>query len=421
METPDEHWGLVKDLREFTSSLAKEDVLAVRRSDLNDKLLQYAYDPFMTYKQKFPSVDMQKLGVINAEMFSLLDKLADRSLSGNAAIEKINEHVAKYGQGIKLICNKDLDCGISAITINKVYGKNFIPKFCIQLAMEEDINRITFPILAQLKYNGARVVVLIKDGDITFKSRGGHIFSFPRLAEHIKMLCTDKTNCMLDGELTLGDSQGTDHTDVSGLINSAIKGSPIPDRYFSLLQYNVFDYMPLGDFLNQKCVTKYKARFASVQSMLKLLPYVKGPIVVAKTWEVHSKEELLELYNSLLAKEYEGLILKKPDSLYTFKKNKTWIKMKSTDTADLFCANIIEGKGKYEGGIGSLICRGRVEGKEVEVSVGSGLTDLDRGRPSHYYVGKIIEVKYNKVITDSTTGLHSLFLPRFVCVRRDKS
>ena len=42
METSDEHWGLVKDLREFTSSLAKEDVLAVRRSDLNDKLLQYA-------------------------------------------------------------------------------------------------------------------------------------------------------------------------------------------------------------------------------------------------------------------------------------------------------------------------------------------------------------------------------------------
>lgn len=94
--------------------------------------------------------------------------------------------------------------------------------------------------------------------------------------------------------------------------------------------------------------------------------------------------------------------------------------MKATDTADLLCVGYNEGIGKYEGMIGSLICEGMIDGKLIIVNVGSGLNDNDRQRDPHKYIGKTIEVAYNKVIQDSKTYQYSLFLPRFLQVRSDK-
>lgn len=408
---------LLHVLRLHTSNIDKQIILNDDASELDKKVFQWAYDPFKTYKQKFDNINWGYLGEPCEDMFVLLNLLASRELSGNEARSRIDKFAKTHGDLIKLICNKDLDCGVSAVTLNKVFGEHFIPKFNIQLAKEVDIDKLTMPILGQLKYNGARVITLVQDGVVTFKSRGGHEFGYPELREIIRKGFEPGENYMLDGELTFGDSQGSDHTAVSGMINSAIKGTPVRNNLG--LIYHVFDSMPLEEFNASKCNRLYDERLSLV---VKHVDNIGSPKVqVATTYGFQSKEDINRQYEHLLSLGYEGLILKYKTHKYTFKKNANWIKMKATETADLLCVDYQEGKGKYEGMIGALICEGKVKGKDVIVSVGSGLNDNDRSISPNHYVGKIIEVDYNKVIQDSKTSGWSLFLPRFVIVRKDKS
>jgi len=144
------------------------------------------------------------------------------------------------------------------------------------------------------------------------------------------------------------------------------------------------------------------------------------PLELAVTNEAHNKEAVEELYEEVIAQNYEGLILKRADHLYTFKRSKDWVKLKEIKTADLKCVGVQEGTGKYEGMIGALMCEGMVEGKFVTVNVGSGLSDVQRSLDDIQYIGETIEVKYNSVIRDSVTNQFSLFLPRYAIARFDK-
>ena len=47
----------------------------------------------------------------------------------------------------------------------------------------------------------------------------------------------------------------------------------------------------------------------------------------------------------------------------------------------------------------------------IKVNSGSGLNDGDREKPPEYYIGKIIEVEYNEIITAKNKDGYSLFLP----------
>ena len=93
--------------------------------------------------------------------------------------------------------------------------------------------------------------------------------------------------------------------------------------------------------------------------------------------------------------------------------------MKQVKTADLECFDYEE-HSKDETLIGSLRLRGVVGGKDIEVSVGSGLSDMDRHRDPDYFLGRTIEIKYNSLVQDHRTSKWSLFLPRYVMVRTDK-
>jgi len=89
-------------------------------------------------------------------------------------------------------------------------------------------------------------------------------------------------------------------------------------------------------------------------------------------------KELNNLFTNTINQGQEGLMLKKWDSLYSFKRSNAWLKLKPVLDADLTCVDIIEGEGKYKGMVGALACEGFVDGTFVKVKVGSGLTDMDR-------------------------------------------
>lgn len=408
---------LIQKLRTTNSTDLKRSMLVFDADETDKKVFRYAYDPFKKFGVRSEFIS-ERLGEATPAMFQLLDQLAARELTGDKARAMVRDFSHANGDLIYLICNKDLDCGVSAVTLNSAFGPHFIPKFNIQLAVKKPIEKVTLPINAQIKYNGARVLAFVHDGSVIFRSRGGHEFGFPELRESlVRSPLGAYLGYVLDGELTKGDSAGFNHTSVSGMVNSAIKGNPIP--YGQGLVFNVFDCMPVDEFHKMSCPRPYVERFGKVKQIVDSMRSKNVQVALNQVFE--NRDELKAYYDKLLGLGYEGLILKSDHHKYTFKKNDNWIKLKAEEPADLLCVGVNPGSGKYEGMIGSLQLQGTVNGKFVTVDCGSGMTDYDRSRPANTYVGKTIEITYNDVVMDTSTNKWSLFIPVYQSVREDKS
>lgn len=109
---------------------------------------------------------------------------------------------------------------------------------------------------------------------------------------------------------------------------------------------------------------------------------------------------------------FEGAYIKHINHIYEpGKRVNTAAKLKYRKSADLLCIDIIEGTGKYQGLIGSLVLQ---DSKGRIVAVGSGLDDLLRYKNKDYFIGQVIEVEYEQIID-------TYIQPTFICIRRDKT
>lgn len=402
---------LLRDLAATSSRLHKEHLLKdIAYEDWQTFVT--AYDPYKMYYVRFKEYDMDNLGEPNRMMFNLLERLAVREITGNEARTAVERHAEMFGDLIKLVCNKDLRCGVTATLFNNVHPTS-IPQFEVQLAKEVPLEKLNYPILAQIKFDGVRLIIINNAGEITFRTRKGKTVELPKVRELLSIRMP--SNWVLDTEVTFETGKPEDRTKISGMINSAMHGGAIDETN---LVFNAFDCMPINMWYETKCSAPYTERYNTLSMLLTKIE--AQAFRIAYTLELQSAEEAASFYNVAIEEGYEGLILKPADHLYTFKRSKDWVKMKEVKTADLTCEGIQKGEGKYEDQIGALVCTGIVEGQEIKVNVGSGLTDHDRSRSYEHYLGKTIEIKYNSLIQDQTTGLYSLFLPRFVDVRFDK-
>lgn len=401
---------LLIELLKHSSTIAKQQTLKSATA-LDRQVFRYAYDKNKTFGVTFAKIG-PTIGEPNVEMFELLDRLANRSLSGHAAINAVEAFAAKHGDLIKLVCNQDLACGVAATTVNKAWP-GLIPQFKVQLAKEVPIEKLKYPLYMQLKYDGVRIIITKKDNVVTFRTRNGKQIFLPFCEDQLTVSLPN--NIMIDTEVTIKEGTTVDRTKVSGMINSARSHGIIDEQ---ILVFNAFDYMPVHDFEACICNTPYIDRLAKLKE---IIDAANTPVLtLALTWIARTPAQVNEVYMDTISQNLEGLILKSPTHLYSFKRSADWVKLKEVKTADLLCVDWAPGTGKYEGMIGALVCEGVVEGKQVLVSIGSGLTDADRADHPSDYLSNIIEVKYNSVIQDSKTGRWSLFLPRFVCVRFDK-
>lgn len=407
---------ILQELNNAPGTYAKMEVLK-HLNQAGQKVFEYAYNPDKVYGVRFTDAEINWgfIGDPTDNMFNALDALANRQVTGHDARHLVEDIAHAHGDLIKLICNKDLDCGVQATTINKVFP-GLIPKFKVQLAKEVPIENLKYPLIGQLKYDGVRLVTIWAHEQIVFKTRNGKIIHLPRIKAELEKVCAKLAlkPCVLDGEVIIKQGLSVDRTKVSGMINSARSGNTINE---DLLEFNIFDWLPYEDFQKQKCGLPYIERYNKLFAVVAQLPDNYKPAI---NYDFRSPEEVQTVYSQLIEQGQEGLILKPHHHKYTFKRSKDWVKLKEVRTADLQCIDVEMGTGKYQGMIGALVCKGKVEGKSVVVKVGSGLTDLDRAMAHGDYLYKTIEIKYNSVIEDSTTGNWSLFLPRYIAVRFDK-
>jgi len=98
----------------------------------------------------------------------------------------------------------------------------------------------------------------------------------------------------------------------------------------------------------------------------------------------------------------EGLIVRKPDTLYATGRSRDILKVKSFFDMEAVVIDHIEGKGRNRGRLGSLLVE-LPENKKVRFKVGTGFSDEERSNPPP--VGSIITFKYY--------GFYKSGLPRF--------
>lgn len=406
----------------------KIDLLNKHKSDpLLKKIVKAALDPFTQYYiRKIPQYTPNEgQGIALSFGIDTLNDLANRLVTGNAGIdhlkstlEALNEQDAKV---IERIIAKDLKCGVSISTANKVWPK-LIHEYPVMLCSQYEqklVDKIKFPAYVQMKMDGMRFNAIVRNGGVEFRSRNGKELDLKGNLVNEFLALANGVDCVFDGELMVmfdNDYQFADRQTGNGILNKANKGT-ISDAEASMVHASLWDVIPYDDFVKGVCNVDYSIRWASVMSLVDSQPSKDKRIWRVYHIQVNTLDEANEEFQRLLADGYEGIILKDPSGKWEDKRTKSQIKFKGELECDLKIVGLQAGTGKYEGMLGAILCES-ADGV-VKVSVGSGFNDAHRKTLGDEIIGKIVAVKYNARITNKQ-GEESLFLPIFVEVREDK-
>ena len=335
------------------------------------------------------------------------------------------------------VLTKRVNIGIGAKLINKAVGKALVPDPSLMLAEDDEAQIAKWStIVIEEKYDGVRVIALVKDDTVSYFTR-----SFNELPGRCLQKITSELKALLngievpspgiffDGELT-----DLNRKSVSGKVTQMLKGSPA-DSIGDDMLYNIFDVEEAAVLDKGKGDNPFSQRRALLETMFKtnkidliIDRYIDKKnekpqltsIVLANSITTDDHSLIHKTYKELVDEGGEGVIVKSPDHLYECKRSKSWIKIKEVNDCDLIIKGHYPGEGKREGYIGGLICED-ASGR-VKVKVGSGFTEEDLKTLSvnpDSLIGKVAACQYNVVINDKTGGW-SLFLPRFIEVRADK-
>jgi DNA ligase 1 len=419
-------WEVISQLESTNSRLAKEAVLRQVSKEDNTVFFrgcQLACDPMITFGIKtVPESKTDGAGLSWDEFLSVVELFMRRALTGNAAQLALNGIMTaatqeQWNGWYRRILIKDLRCGITETTINKV-RPDTVPVFSCQLAKDasDHESKIKGPKLLDYKLDGVRVLAVVRRGAVTLHSRNGKIFeNFKHIEAQLSAASKDlEADWVLDGEIT-SDSFQTLMTQVHRK-----RDADASDAVF-----NVFDLVPLESFLNGKDDMAQKIRSANLRDFMGHIRDANCENIRALDYkEVDlDTEEGMEMlhYMRNQAKDLglEGVMVKDADAPYECKRTTAWLKMKPFIEVTLEVKGIEEGTGRNVGRLGAFICEGEDDGRSIRVNVGSGFSDRQR---DVYWgndlsiVGQKVEIRADAV-TQNQDGSYSLRFPRFLRFR----
>ena len=409
-------------------------------------ILKFIYNPYC------------KTGISNAKLSKCtINNTARREIDWHDAIEYFATHqtgsdvdlafandfivtsLSKHGNdAMHLACaivTQDLKIGITATSLNKVFGKDFIPKTgCMLGTLYGDVpaSKISWPCIVTEKLDGIRRV-LVKDGNVCrFYSRSGHEdIGLIEILEEAKYL---PDGFVYDGEL-LAAGTFKDCIAQRQATNSIANSKGVKTG----LTFNIFDMIPVKDFYNGSCkipAVERKVRLGATL-MDNSIEYLdeRWPMLVASfgihvdlrfikpvpiLGVVNNIEEVTPIVEKIWANGGEGVMLNTKLGSYDIKRSKQLLKIKHTEEHILPVVNFIEGSGKYEDSLGALVVLyTNRRGQQSYLGVGSGLTDAQRQRiwdNKDRYIGRKVEIECFGESTNANgaTSLNCPIFKRFV-------
>ena len=395
-------------IQELANTSSRNDKLALMRaysdSDEFKAIMQFIYNPYA------------KTGISKAKLrkaLSMRVPAPKRHITAIDAIEYFKDHttgtdsdlafaaayIKQYEDGsldrfvAEALVTQNLKIGVTATSLNAVYGKDFIPKTgCMLGTRFNDVRNVQWPCIVTEKLDGIRRVLIKENGVVRCFSRSGH--EDTGMLEIVKEARFLPDNYVYDGEL-LATGSFRDNIAVRQA-TSSIANSGGAKRN---LTFFMFDMIPLEQFylgISIDNAAQRKIRLAATmddQESTHLLdpenwaarivnqrcsedididmPHIKAIPILGL---VNTFEEVQPIVEKIWARNGEGVMLNVATGRYEIKRSKQLLKVKFVDEYTLPVVDFIEGNGKYADMLGAIV----VEYRGHHVGVGSGFTDYDR-------------------------------------------
>lgn len=410
---------ILNRLEATSSRLEKESVLKLHSTNtLLKKAFHLALDPTINfYIKKVPEPTRgTNLKIKLEQAWDGLGMLSGRSVRGDAAKKHLADIMGSLetedAEVIRRIIGRNMKCGCSDAIVEKTWPDLKLSYPCMLVSPMNDKTVLKFPMIAQTKMDGMRFNAVVENDAVTYRTRNGKTLDLFDVLDDDFLKMASGEDLVFDGELLIvgQDGKPLDRKTGNGLLTKFQKDTGTLE-IAKKIRAVVWDFIPLADFRKGVSKLPYTSRLGVLKS-------ISSRVQVAHTTTVNSYEAAQVLYQEKLDEGEEGIILKDAKGFWEDKRVKHQIKMKAELEADLKVTGFIPGAGKFEGKIGSLVVESG-DGK-VQTSVGTGLNDAERSLDPSNFIGKIVAVKYNALITDKKTKALSMFLPVFVEVREDK-
>ena len=430
---------VIGKLEADNSRLAKEAILAEAMGEGLDEFFEgvrMALDPLVTFGVKqVPESKVDGQGLKWEVFKKLAQQLQDRGLTGHDARDAIllTRDIATQDQWnmfYRRILIKDLRCGVSEKTVNKI-AKKFpqysIPVFTCPLAHDSANHekKMVGKKQVEVKLDGVRVITVIQ-GDTShgkasrvemFSRNGKQFHNFGHIIAEIEEVIKDSPppyDLVLDGEVMSANFQ-----DLMKQVHRK-DGKQSDDAVLHL-----FDMCPLSEF--QKGIWDKPQSFRSqavkawVEQNSNVLKHVQ-----TLDWEEvdlstpEGNKRFVDLNKAAVDGGYEGVMIKDIDAPYECKRTHSWLKAKPFIEVTLKVANVEEGTGRNEGRLGAVILEGEDDGYNYSLNCGSGFTDAQRDEywaERDSLVGQLVEVRADARTRSQDSETFSLRFPRFKCFR----
>jgi DNA ligase 1 len=417
-------WKIIQELEADNSRLKKEAIIR-RESDAENVRffngVGAALDGFRTFGvQKVPVSKKDGTGITQTEFDDVLRQLEDRTLTGNAMKDVIQDlcdrsNMEQWNDWYRRILIKDLRCGVTHKTVNK-HSTMKVPVFECMLAddSKKHEKKMTGEVYVEPKLDGVRVITICdvdKDEVKMFSRNGKELTNFPKIQEQFDSMLDQMSESMVfDGEVMSDDFQTL-------MREIHRKGGAKTDDAV----LNLFDCMPLEYFKEGSYPYALNTRKELLQSF-QYGPNISIVEFVAMDLDDDDGQKQFADYNKLcIDKGFEGIMVKPITGIYECKRSSLWLKVKPFIEVSLKVVDTEEGTGRNVGKLGALIVEGTDDGKFIKTNVGSGLTDTDREtfwKAKDKLIGQIVEVRADAITQNQdTTSEWSLRFPRFLRFR----
>lgn len=429
--TSDQVFDMIETIAGDSSKKAKVELVAKYSShDLFKRVLIYALNPFKRYHIRPTAPATAGKSMFDDNTWKLLDDLVARNISGNAASDAVDAEFArlsaKSAELLWRIINKDFRAGFSESTVNKAI-KDLIPEIpYMRCSLPKDAKLDNFSwkegVYSQEKADGMFANVNHEDdGNVSITSRNGTEYPielFGNLVTAVQKAV--KCGTQLHGELLVEKAGVIQLREIgNGILNSIQQGGTFAADEKPV--YVVWDQIPLKNAVPKgKYSVPYKTRFTELE--VQVVKSHTTDLRMIPTKIVRSMKEAYVHYGEMLAAGKEGTIFKDGNAIWRDGTSKEQIKLKVEAECDLEIVGFTEGAGKNKATFGAIVCRTSDQLLEVGVS---GFTDAKRKEISakrDQLMHTILTVKFNDIMEPTGKNtLHSLFLPRAVEFRRDKT
>ena len=412
-------WNIIQKLESDNSRLFKEEVVGTFIADSKFRHgLMKALNPLVTFgvKDVPEKKDPTGEGLSCDDFETLALDLEERKLTGHAARDAILVAMAKatqeeWNDWYRRILIKDLRCGVSEKTVNKV-APGTVPVFGCMLAHDgaKHPKKITGECIIEYKYDGVRVIAIVQNGIATLYSRNGKVLSnFPHIEQALSK--PEYSDTVFDGEVMSEDFQT--------LMKQVHRkeGAQTQDAYLAL-----FDVLSLDEFQEGEGSQNALDRKLALEEYRDKDDCIRVVDYWVVNFDTQGGQDLFnDLNKTALEHGYEGLMIKPTKAIYQCKRSHAWLKIKPFIEVTLKVIALEEGTGKNEGMLGALVVEGEDDGKFFHVNVGSGLTDENREQiwsNQDAVIGQLVEIRADAATqSQDADNVWSLRFPRFKTFR----